>query len=186
MTARFYNQPPTVKDRSVIEEVSITNSDLFLADWRHPSIVQGLFFLDLESKFSVEESADYEFGLTVCGTANLYVDGQLLIDNETEQKSGDSYFGTGTVEERKTMGLEAGREYSVLIQAGSSPTSRLKALGVAPISGGGVRLGLTKAMSAEAAIEEAVRLAKEVEQVIICTGLSVSIMSLMINLTSDG
>lgn len=51
---------------------------------------------------------DFEFGLCVFGTARLYVDDELLIDNETEQRGGGSFFNVGIVEETGIKSVVAG------------------------------------------------------------------------------
>ncbi|KAI0421658.1 glycosyl hydrolase family 3 C-terminal domain-containing protein [Xylaria grammica] len=39
-----------------------------------------------------EETAEYEFSISVAGTAKLFIDGKLVIDNETKQRLGGSFF----------------------------------------------------------------------------------------------
>ncbi|KAJ3996989.1 glycoside hydrolase family 3 protein [Lentinula boryana] len=58
----------------------------------------------------------FEFGLMVAGRAKLFIDGQLVIDNWTRQRRGDSFFNSGTKEERGVFTLKAGTKHEVLVE----------------------------------------------------------------------
>ncbi|KAJ3812083.1 beta-glucosidase [Lentinula aff. lateritia] len=58
----------------------------------------------------------FEFGLMVAGRAKLFVDGQLIIDNWTRQRRGDSFFNSGTQEERGVFTLKANTKHEVLVE----------------------------------------------------------------------
>lgn len=134
-----------------------------------------LFFFDLEATLTPEEDGDYTFGLVVSGTAKLFIDGELVIDNATTQQSGDSFFGAGTVEERGSLKMQAGKTYEVLMQFGSFSTATYDLPpGVSPVNGGGFMLGGIKDTDPKEEIQKAVDLAKSVDQVVICAGLNVS------------
>jgi beta-glucosidase len=64
-----------------------------------------VYYADVIGLYTPEESGIYEFGPTVYGTAKLYIDGELVVDNETVQVAGDTVFGAGTVEEKGTISL---------------------------------------------------------------------------------
>ncbi|KAG6836697.1 hypothetical protein H0H93_004808 [Arthromyces matolae] len=57
----------------------------------------------------------FEFGLTAAGRAKLYVDGNLVIDNWTRQRRGESFFGSGTVEETGVYQLKANTAHEVFV-----------------------------------------------------------------------
>jgi beta-glucosidase len=175
MTAKFFNEPPEDPHRICRDTVYTELSDMLLVDYKHPDISPEIFYMDLEGTIAPSESGDYLFGCSVRGTAKVYVDGELVIDNATQQRQGATFLGAGTMEERGSKSLEAGKTYSVLLQFGSSLTQKIKKKGATAMRGGGVRLGCAKDVDPRAEIEKAVALAKEVDQVVLCAGLSVSI-----------
>ncbi|KAJ0421208.1 putative beta-glucosidase J [Aspergillus carlsbadensis] len=172
---RVYTDPPSTSCRSrgtPVDELHMTNSCAFLMDYTHPKISGDTYYATLEGIFEPAESGVYEFGLTVAGTGLLYVGDQLVIDNKTTQRAGTSFFGIGTVEERGELYLEAGQQHRILVEFSTAPTSKLKHHGVVSFGPGGVRLGGCRKLDADLAIQEAVRLAAESEQVVVCVGLS--------------
>ncbi|KAL2857593.1 putative beta-glucosidase J [Aspergillus pseudodeflectus] len=171
---RMYTEPPPTccGTREPVDELHMTNSCAFLMDYTHPEIKGDTYYATLEGTFEPPESGVYEFGLTVAGTGLLYIDDELVIDNKTTQRAGTSFFGIGTVEERGEVYLEAGRKHRVYVEFSTAPTSNLKHHGVVSFGPGGVRLGGCRKLDADSAIQEAVRLAAETEQVVICVGLS--------------
>ncbi|PYH97185.1 hypothetical protein BO71DRAFT_448160 [Aspergillus ellipticus CBS 707.79] len=168
---RIFNEPPTVATRTPLEELHETDSLVFFLDYSHPEL-QTVWFADAEGYFVPEESGLYDFGLCVQGTGKLFVDGKLLINNADVQRPGPSFLGSGTMEERGTMELVAGRQYRVHVQWGCAKTSKFKVPGVVDFGHGGFRFGACKQLSPEEGITEAVKLAESVDQVVLLAGLS--------------
>ncbi|CAG8876862.1 unnamed protein product [Penicillium salamii] len=167
----IFNEPPTVANRTPIDERHETDSMIIFMDYKHPDL-QSVWYADAEGYFIPEESGIYDFGLTVRGTAKMFVDGELLINNADVQRPGRSFFGSGTVEETASLELEAGKKYKVLIQWGCSATAKHKNPGVVEFGNGGFRFGACKRLSVEDGISEAVKVASEVDQVVLIAGLS--------------
>ncbi|CAG8426840.1 unnamed protein product [Penicillium salamii] len=167
----IFNDPPTVVNRTPIDERHETDSMIIFMDYKHPDL-QSVWYADAEGYFIPEESGVYDFGLTVRGTAKMFVDGELLINNADVQRPGTSFFGSGTVEETASLELEAGKKYKVLIQWGCSATAKHKNPGVVEFGNGGFRFGACKRLSVEDGISEAVKVASEVDQVVLIAGLS--------------
>jgi beta-glucosidase len=120
-----------------------------------------------------EHDCTFEFGLTIAGRANLYVDDKLVIDNSTRQRRGDSFFNSGTREERG----------SVQLKAGQSPKIRLEYINVrGPADGDedesvmesnpGIMLGGSEVSDPNVLMEAAVNAAKEADVVIAVVGLN--------------
>lgn len=172
---KFYKESHTSTNRTLLDELHVDNTSIFLADWTHPQVENSLYYADSEGTLTPEEDGIWDFGLAVHGTAQLFIDGELVVDNLTHQRSGNSFFGSGTVEERGSIDLKAGRRYNFLVRFGSAPTSNYKMpSGVAPLNGGGLNFGGSPRINPKAEIQKAVKLAKEVNQVVICAGLNVS------------
>jgi beta-glucosidase len=172
-TMRVYLEPPTDKSRKAIDEVYVSNSNIFLMDYKLPLKEQtDVYYIELEGTFTPEESAEYQFSLSVCGTAKLYIDSKLVVDNETHQVFGDSFFGAGTREEIGTAALEKDKPSTVLVQFGTGPTMTFRSPGATAFGAGGLRVGATLKTNPENELDKAVALAKSVDQVVLCMGLN--------------
>lgn len=166
---KVYNEPPGAAVRRLLERRVLTDANIFFLDYDHPELAP-IWFSDAEGILVVEEDGLYDFGLSVHGTARLYVDGKLLISNVENQKAGSSFLGSGTVEELGEMELVAGKQYRILVQWGCAKTSKLKRPGVVDFGHGGFRFSACKRMMGIQ--DEAVRLAASSEQVVLFAGLS--------------
>ncbi|KAK9349855.1 glycoside hydrolase superfamily [Lipomyces doorenjongii] len=174
---RTYLKPHDAEDRKPIDEIHLQDANVFLADYNHPAIKDiSTWYAELIGIFTPEESGEYEFGVIVYGTAKLYVDDIMVVDNETVQTQGEAFFGCGTVQETGRIFLECGRAYEIKVQFGNSSTCKLRSLTVT-VPGGGLRVGFSKAIDDEEAILNAVEVAKCVDQVVLCVGLSGDIES---------
>lgn len=169
---RSYNEPPDTKDRKLADELLLTTTYCMLMDYRNTNLRSTLWYADIEGYFQAERSGEYELGLCVYGTGNLYVNKTLVIDNTTKQTQGSAFFGTGTVEEMGRIYMEKGQTYHVKLEFASAPTSKLSGNGVPQFGGGGFRIGGAWALKMDDTIAEAVRMAKEVDQVVVCAGLN--------------
>jgi beta-glucosidase len=178
---RVYNEPPGVENRECVDEIHITSSNIHLTDYYQSKIKDALFYAEIETYLTPEVDETWDFGLTVQGTARLFIDGVELIDNATTQVLGHSFFGAGTIEEQKSMALDSGRSYKLLIEFASAVTSKLKKKSVVAQKKGGVRLGGAPRLNPEEAIEQAVALARETDQVVVFAGLNVSFQVVSFN-----
>ena len=174
---RFYNEPySAVPDsRDCICEESLQNLHFQLMDYnRNPRLNYNLFYATVDTDFTPDVGGLWDFGLTVCGTADLYIDGELVIENSKDQQPGDAFFKKGTAEKIVQVMMEAGKSYRLRIEFGSANTSNLMGVGVVSFGGGGARLGACPSTNTENCIARAVALAAKSDYVILCTGLSVS------------
>ncbi|KAI9929388.1 hypothetical protein MW887_000857 [Aspergillus wentii] len=170
-TLKIFSDPPTTPTRRMLEARHETDSMVFFLDYNHPELPK-VWYADAEGYFTPQESGIYDFGLSVHGTGKIFIDGNLLINNADVQRPGTTFLGNGTVEERGTMELVAGKQYKIHAQWACAKTSKFKVPGVVDFGHGGFRLGGCKQLSPEDGIREAVQLAAEVEQVVLVAGLS--------------
>jgi beta-glucosidase len=168
---RVYNEPPAMSGRKLLEERVLTDAGPFFLDYEHPELNK-LWYCDAEGTFTPEESGLYDFGLCVQGTGELFVDGELLISNIENQRTGASFLGSGTVEEIGSKQLESGKSYQILVQWGCGKTSKRRVPGVVDFGHGGLRFSACKRLSPDQGIKEAVELAKSVDQVVLFAGLN--------------
>ena len=169
---KVYNEPPTVEDRECIDDLHITDSSCFLMDYHNEKIKTSTFYADLIGIYSPQEDGLYDFGVSVQGTARLFIDDELVVDNTTNQTPGSSFFGSGTVEATGSKQLVGGKSYTLRAHFGSTPTSKLQSRGVVSFGPGGIRLSGCKRIDPKIAIEEAAKLASEVDQVVLFAGLN--------------
>ncbi|KAL8243583.1 hypothetical protein R6Q59_009841 [Mikania micrantha] len=172
MTMKVFTEPPTETARQPIDEFYVEASECILADYKNDKLTSDLYWTELEGLFTPEESSDYEFSLSVAGTGKIFVDGNEVVDNETVQHPGDSFFGMGTREEEGSTHLEKGKTYSIVVKFGTLPTMKIKATGAPSFGAGGLRVGLHRKVELQTEIQRAVDLAKSVDQVVLCIGLN--------------
>lgn len=171
MTMRAYNEHPSVANREATDDIVIDKTDLLLVDYYNPKLKSATWYADFDGSFVADEDCTWDLSLVVCGTAKLYVNGELLVDNETKQTPGNAFFGTGTVEEKGQLKVKKGETYNFKVQFGSSATSKLP--GALDLAGGGaLRIGGCKVIDEKKEIAHAAALAKDADQVIICAGLN--------------
>ncbi|KAG5773278.1 hypothetical protein H9Q73_012177 [Fusarium xylarioides] len=171
MRMRFYSQGPSVPDREIVDESHLPDSSWQLMGYSHPKLDK-LFYATVESDLVIQETGSFEFGLAVYGSARLYVDGQLLIDNNLVQRGGTFFFGKGTVEEKAQMHLDQGQKYRITIEYESAPSSKLIKPGVVNFGGGAGRVGLASAVDPEIGIQKAVSAALQSDMTILCVGMT--------------
>lgn len=172
IAANFYKLAPGTPNRKPFDTRILNSSRLFLSDYKHAELEDGeqLFYADFEGYYTPSETASYQFGCSCLGTAEIFVDGKLVVDNKTEQVRGDAFFlGMGTREERGSIRLEKGKKYKVTVEFGTRPTSSLP-LEYQEV--GGVYFGADIETTDEKALQDAVALAKRADKVILVTGLS--------------
>lgn len=169
----FFNHPSTVIDRACVGTEALPSTFFQLMDYKNPNLNFALFYASAEADFAPDVSGTWEFGMTTYGTADFYLDNELIIDNSTHQHTGTSFFSKGTAEESGTKELVAGQVYKLRIDFGSAATSKTKALGVVSFGGGGARLGACLKIDVEETIERAAKAAAEADIAVLCTGLNV-------------
>lgn len=156
-------------DRKLLETRYLDDTYMFFGDYNPGA---KYFYLDIEGYLSPEEDGEYEFGVAVAGTACLYVDDKLVVDNEKNQTPGTIFFGTGTIEEKGKIYLKQGQKYKISVYFGSFRSSDLTDSAVE--FGGGVRIGFVKDEGNEKELQRAVAAAKDADQVVLVIGLNQS------------
>lgn len=168
---RVYNDPPSVAGRKLAEDITLKDSHMPLLDFASERVQSELWYATITGSFVPETSGTYDFGLCVYGTANLYIDDKLLVDNTTVQRQGTAFFGAGTVEEVGSIAMTAGTKYCVRVEFASAPTNKLGSGGVVQFGGGGVRMGCAQQIDRDVEIAAAVKAAASVDQVVVLATL---------------
>jgi beta-glucosidase len=165
-----YNDPPTTQSRHALEKMVLDSSNMMFMDFQPPGINE-IWYADISGFLVADRDGELSLGVCVYGSAQLFVDGNLVLDMTENQIQGSSFFGCGTQEETVAITCTKGSTYEILLQFASAPTSKLKPQGV-QFGGGAVKLGGVWKIDAEKEILNAVALAKDYEQVVICAGLN--------------
>lgn len=171
-TLRVYNDPydaSMATARKPIEERVLDDTNIWFLDYEN-SDLNDVWYAELEGTLTSETSSEWDFGLAVFGTGELLIDGKVVTSNVHNQRPGGLFAGCGTVEEKSSVKLETGRSYNILVRWGCSLTSSLKVPGVVEFGQGCVRLGGCPRLEPVKAIQDAVDLAKSVDQVVLCVG----------------
>ena len=157
-----------------MDTFQIATADVFLADYKNEKTEGNLFYLDLDATMTPEETAEYEFSLSVSGTGKLFVNGECVIDNMTRgrQTPGDSFFGSGTIEATGSLKMQRGRGYHIHISFGTLLTRTYTVAGATAFDAGGLRAGGHRKIDRRTEMERAVALAKRADQVVLCVGLN--------------
>jgi beta-glucosidase len=170
MTFTAYNDPPTSETRHALDTMHLDSSNMMFMDFKPPGL-NNIWYADISGYLVADRDGELELGICVYGSAQLFVDGELVLDITEKQVQGSSFFGCGTREETATIICKKGSVYEILLQFASATTSKLKPQGV-QFGGGAVKCGGVWKIDAEQEICNAVELAKEYDQVIVCAGLN--------------
>lgn len=171
-TADVFLEPAGNESRTQIDSFDLDDSHIKLFDYYNSLAPDHLYYIDIEGTFVPSEDGEYEFGVSVHGTALLFIDGKLLIDNKTTQTPTQDTFNVGTREERRCISLKMGQSYLVRIEFGSVPTYTLEQNEFSFGGGGRISFGATKVVDEDLSINEAVHLASKVDKVVLCIGLT--------------
>ncbi|GAB7356482.1 hypothetical protein MBLNU459_g7243t1 [Dothideomycetes sp. NU459] len=171
VTFKAYNEAPTEKNREPMDTLEFETTSMMFMDYKNPRIKSKLWYADLDGYLVADHDGEYELGVCVYGSAQVFVNDKLLIDVTEKQRQGSQFFGLGTLEERATFNAKKNETYHVKLQFGSAPTSKLKGGSVA-FGGGAVRIGGSWKIDPVEEIRKAASLAKDADQVVICAGLN--------------
>lgn len=172
LLASFYKKAPGTGDREKFHELELETSKVFLADFNHELLDKNnlLYYVDIEGEFTPENSGVYEFGCSCLGTAQVFVNNKLVVDNKTKQEYGDAFFlGMGTREEIAEIELTGGETYAIRVEFGTSPTYTLPCVHK---EAGGVFFGFREKVDPQSLIDRAVEIAKDSDVAVLFLGLS--------------
>lgn len=123
--------------------------------------------------FTADANGPFEWGLTVAGRAKMFLDGQLIIDNWTSQRPGEWFYGQGTVEEKATTDLVAGKTYEIqVLYTNTQPPSHEDGDRSQPALMRGVRLGGCPKVEREQSIKDATAMAARSDVAVVVVGLN--------------
>ncbi|KAM0326574.1 hypothetical protein ACHAQA_006443 [Verticillium albo-atrum] len=128
------------------------------------------YYIRAKCTYVAPRTGIYRFALSVCGKAKLWVQGALAVDQWTRQpeKTDDTAcFNKLTAEEYIDVEVVQGGRYDLCIVMTNMPLQAI----AGPPGAGGVRLGGQLLRDEDQAIEDAVKLAREVDIPVVIGGL---------------
>ncbi|KAG7832866.1 hypothetical protein KL943_004314 [Ogataea angusta] len=165
---QIYNESFEVKERVAVDDLTLRDINYFrMNDYVNPKLKSSTFYCCLTSNFVPESDGLFDFGVSVYGTALLFLDDELIIDNLHNQKAGESFYGRGTVEVRGSYFVKAGERYKLRIEFGSSPTSMLHQSNPVFFGAGGLMFGGAPRIDDEQEIRQAAEAASLASQVVL-------------------
>lgn len=173
VSIEMFNDPASRQDRVAFSSYTIPDTSYQLMDYLHPEM-KATFYISMRASLIPEKDGLYEFGIASYGTSELYINDHLVIDNSAEQVFGGMFFGKGSVEKRGTFEMEAGKHYTLRVEAGSAATNQLTGGHGLPLPGGACRLGGCLKIDPEQSIQKAVELARRCKRTFVVAGLNVS------------
>ncbi|KAL8792801.1 MAG: hypothetical protein Q9195_004614 [Heterodermia aff. obscurata] len=168
----IYTEPPSVAGRQPVDHYEFLNSCGYFFNYEHPERIDGEnWHINIEGYLFAAQSGPYDFGVSVQGTASLFVDGALIVDNTNKQTFGEGFFRAGTIEEVGTVDLVAGQIYHVVVHWAGAHTSEIIRNSPLTFHPGGIRVGGCARMDVDASIQAAVKMAEQADQVVVLAGL---------------
>ncbi|KAI0057569.1 glycoside hydrolase family 3 protein [Artomyces pyxidatus] len=146
------------------------SSECFLVDGIDNDKVNLTCWIRYSTKYTPDESGDYEFSINFTGIGNLFVNGELVVDLFHDPPHGEGFFGLATADVHAVVkGLKAGVPVDVEVRLTNAP---FVASGAPFEARGSIRLGAVRVVGGEEAIESAVKLAKEADVAVVVVGLN--------------
>lgn len=167
----MYSTPPWESEVVPFDSFELNETNIMLYDYSHPAAKDNVLYATITADITFDKSDTYTFGLTVAGTARLFLEDRLIVNNFETQTRGDSFFGSGSIEETGSALIEGGRSYRLRVEFGSAATSKLNKLGAPVFGAGGVRIGCARCTDEAAGLRAAVSVAAAADQVVLCVGL---------------
>lgn len=114
LAVEFFNSPD-LSGSPVLKELSQTPELQWFGTYPR-SVNPERFSVRAVGRFTPNETGTHTFGLIGVGLIRLFIDGQEVVDNWTNQQQSEAYFGMGSSEVRAVVTLEAGREYLLTLE----------------------------------------------------------------------
>ncbi|EJU02674.1 glycoside hydrolase family 3 protein [Dacryopinax primogenitus] len=157
MGAAAFRFVPNI-DIYIVQSNTRQSSSFMLMDGIPLDLVGPIPYICVSATFTPTVSGPWLFGLTSVGEANLFLNGELLIDNNKAYVPGETFFGQGSMEKRNLVQhMEKGKQYEIKVRMHLSS----QRAGHGPVAfTGTLKLGAIPSLEESTAIMEAVEVAK--------------------------
>jgi beta-glucosidase len=149
--------------------VGANTANAFMMDGIPRNIGASKPFIRYRANFSPDQDGDWQFALGSVGSANLYVNGKHVVDNDSKWEAGEMWFNMGS---KQRIGivkdLKMGQQYSVEVRC----WHRESALASPFQTAGAIRIGALPVVEDAQAIADAVKIAQQADTTIVVVGLN--------------
>lgn len=146
------------------------NSDIMLADFKHPALGDN-YFTEILALFTAPITSDWDFEISVTGQAWVFLDDELVADLSKEQKRTSSFFGNGGNGTIITVPVIKNKVYKFRMLHDSRKPPLAPGQDSQPLQLIGMKLGSFPAINEDRTIDEAVELAKCSDVAVLVVGL---------------
>ncbi|GME77079.1 unnamed protein product [Ambrosiozyma monospora] len=173
---KVFDDPVGSPNRKLLDEYNLNSTHLgTMHDYVPSNCTDLTFYLTMEADFTPEVTGEYAFKELCMGTALVYINDELFIDDKSHQEMGSGFVGkVASKPQVKLIKLEAGTTYHFRIEFGSSKTFTLPNddIYVSRGKSSNFTLGYILQKSESEFIQEAVEFAQAADKVIVCIGTS--------------
>ncbi|RSL78213.1 hypothetical protein CEP51_008407 [Fusarium floridanum] len=167
----WYKEDPMLNPAAEpVASVTTVQAQMYFAD-NLPEAVPKTYWLQAKTIYTAPKSCTIELGLCVLGKGKLFVDGQEKIDlytSQPEKTLQTPMFDQASMEVTTEIEVQQGKQYEILIYL----KNEAAVAGVGALNCGGLRIGCCEKIEPATALEEAVKLASEVDVPIVIAGLN--------------
>ncbi|KAJ4264255.1 hypothetical protein NW762_005449 [Fusarium torreyae] len=169
----WYDEDPLENSKAEpVASVTTVQAQMYFAD-NLPKDVPKKYWLYAKTVYTAPKSGVVEIGLCVLGKGRLYVNGEEKIDLYTSQPekpplAQTPMFGQASMEVKADINVEQGKQYEIVVYL----QNEAAIAGVGALNCGGLRVGLCDKIDPAVALQEAVKLASEVDVPIVIAGLN--------------
>jgi beta-glucosidase len=156
-----YFNGPALAGSPIYTEISKQPELMWFGSNINPNFDVHNFSMRATARFTPAKTGTYTFSLTSAGLSRLFINGELAVENWTQQEPGESYFGMGSTEVKAERQLVAGQAYTLTLEYAKNQDGLIAA----------VRPGCLPPLP-EDGIERAVALASRSDVALIFAGLS--------------
>jgi beta-glucosidase len=161
-------------DRSV-RTLRLCDSSALISDDIPEDLKNRPWFAVMTGTWTAPVSGAYEFSLSVCGRARLFIDNLLVVDNwDILQRPGDGFFGQGTIEELGVVDINKGQDYQIRCEYGNVAGAKIGQEvkdESQPIHNFGLRVGGFPVVDQDRELQDAVAMAQGSDAVVLVVGL---------------
>lgn len=159
LKAEFFNNPNLTGEPAFTRTYRKLDV-MWMRDDLPPGVEPYNFSVRLTGVFTPPDTGTYTFSLVSGGISRLFVDGQEIIDNWTQQQPGEAFFGFGSTEVTAGYAMIGGKTYHLRVDYSTKDSRLLYAL----------RIGCLPPIPEDAA-ERAARLAADADVAVVFAGL---------------
>lgn len=166
----FFDKPTNDPSRTKLESCILDSTHIFFYKYGIEKYPELDYCIDMKGYWKCEESGDYNFGLSVIGSAKLYIDSNLILENKTTKEDVVGIFTQDFHEKHNIIRLEKNKIYQITVEFSSPKLLDFKLSN--DCGAGTINFGVSRAFNYLDEIKNAQKIAARHNKVILCIGLN--------------